>query len=76
MKILHVTPAYYPATYWGGPIFSVYALNNALARLRKIYNGPVELLKVGSPDLEWMQGVERLGLSDAASCLGFVHLVK
>jgi glycosyltransferase involved in cell wall biosynthesis len=31
MKILHVTPAYYPATYWGGPIFSVYALNNALA---------------------------------------------
>lgn len=33
MRILHVTPAYYPATYWGGPIFSVYALNNALARL-------------------------------------------
>jgi len=33
MKILHVTPAYYPATYWGGPIFSVYALNNALARM-------------------------------------------
>ena len=31
MKILHVTPTYYPATYWGGPIFSVYALNNALA---------------------------------------------
>ena len=33
MKVLHVTPAYYPATYWGGPIFSVYALNNALATL-------------------------------------------
>lgn len=33
MRILHVSPAYYPATYWGGPIFSVYALNNALARL-------------------------------------------
>lgn len=33
MKILHVVPSYYPATYWGGPIFSVYALNNALARL-------------------------------------------
>lgn len=32
MKILHVVPSYYPATYWGGPIFSVYALNNALAR--------------------------------------------
>lgn len=31
MKILHVTPSYYPATYWGGPIFSTYALCNALA---------------------------------------------
>jgi glycosyltransferase involved in cell wall biosynthesis len=30
-KILHITSAYYPATYWGGPIFSVYHLNNALA---------------------------------------------
>jgi glycosyltransferase involved in cell wall biosynthesis len=33
MKILHITPTYYPATYWGGPIFSVYAMNNALAYL-------------------------------------------
>lgn len=33
MKILHITPTYYPATYWGGPIFSVYGMNNALARL-------------------------------------------
>ena len=33
MRILHVVPTYYPATYWGGPVFSVYALNNALARL-------------------------------------------
>jgi len=33
MKILHITPAYYPATYWGGPIFSVMYLNNALASL-------------------------------------------
>ncbi|HZX31375.1 MAG TPA: glycosyltransferase [Rhodocyclaceae bacterium] len=33
MKVLHVVPSYYPATYWGGPIFSVYALNNALACL-------------------------------------------
>ena len=33
IKILHIVPTYYPATYWGGPIFSVYALNNALARL-------------------------------------------
>ena len=33
MRVLHSTPSYYPATYWGGPIFSVYALNNALAAL-------------------------------------------
>lgn len=33
MHILHVTPAYYPATYWGGPIFSECDLNNALAGL-------------------------------------------
>ena len=32
MKVLHVSPAFYPATYWGGPIFSVYGLCNALAR--------------------------------------------
>jgi glycosyltransferase involved in cell wall biosynthesis len=32
MRVLHVTPAYYPATYFGGPIFSVYGLCNALAQ--------------------------------------------
>ena len=31
MRILHVVPSYYPATYWGGTISSVYAMNNALA---------------------------------------------
>lgn len=36
MKILHVTPAYYPATYWGGPIFTTYYLNNALAHLHDV----------------------------------------
>lgn len=33
MKILHVTPSYYPATYFGGPIFSTYALCNALVAI-------------------------------------------
>lgn len=33
MKILHVTPAFYPATVYGGPIFSTYALCNSLAAL-------------------------------------------
>jgi glycosyltransferase involved in cell wall biosynthesis len=36
MKILHITPAYYPATYWGGPIYSLYGLCNALAKMRGI----------------------------------------
>ena len=30
MNILHVTPTFWPATYWGGPIFSTYGLCNGL----------------------------------------------
>ncbi|MDH3673082.1 MAG: glycosyltransferase [Gammaproteobacteria bacterium] len=33
MKILHVIPAFYPATYWGGPVFAVHGLCNALAAI-------------------------------------------
>ena len=33
MKILHVIPAYFPATLWGGPIHVVHGLNRALAQL-------------------------------------------
>jgi glycosyltransferase involved in cell wall biosynthesis len=36
MKILHITPSCYPATYWGGPIFTAYALNSALAKMSGI----------------------------------------
>lgn len=54
MNILHVTPAYYPATYWGGPIFSVYGLNNALARL------PGVALKVLTTDSAGPKVSERL----------------
>lgn len=43
------------------------------AHLRKMLGGPVELLKVGSPDPEWTQAVEQLGLSDVTRCLGVVH---
>jgi glycosyltransferase involved in cell wall biosynthesis len=38
LKLLQITPAFYPATYWGGPIYSVYGLCNALAE-----NSEVEL---------------------------------
>lgn len=36
MKILHVVPSFYPATSFGGPIWSTYGLCNALARLDDI----------------------------------------
>lgn len=36
MKILHVTPSCFPATYYGGPIFTVYALNRALAAMQGV----------------------------------------
>ncbi len=36
MNILHITPTHYPATYWGGPIFSVYQMNNALAQIANV----------------------------------------
>ncbi len=31
MKILHICPSFFPATYWGGPIFSTKSLCDALA---------------------------------------------
>lgn len=33
MKVLHVTPSYYPAIQFGGPVRSVHALNSELIRL-------------------------------------------
>lgn len=36
MKIVHIVPTYYPASYFGGPIFSTYGLCNALAKIRGV----------------------------------------
>ena len=33
MNILHVTPSFYPATYWGGPIFSTRAVCDGIAAM-------------------------------------------
>lgn len=33
MKILHVVPTFYPATYWGGPIWSTKAICDGIAAL-------------------------------------------
>lgn len=60
LKILHVTPACYPATYWGGPTFTVYALNNALDKL------PGVTLKVLTTDTAGPQSAQRLEYSQLA----------
>jgi glycosyltransferase involved in cell wall biosynthesis len=36
MNVLHITPAFYPATIWGGPIFSTFSLCNALHNIDDI----------------------------------------
>lgn len=36
MKIIHISPFYYPATKFGGPIFSIYKLNNELTKKNKV----------------------------------------
>ena len=33
MKVLHVIPTFYPAVYWGGPMYSVYGLCNSTATI-------------------------------------------
>lgn len=33
MKVLHVSPTFYPATYYGGPMYALHELCNALAAL-------------------------------------------
>lgn len=33
MKILHIVPAFYPATYWGGPIWSTKAICDGVSAL-------------------------------------------
>lgn len=32
MRVLHIVPSFYPAVYYGGPIYSLYSLCNVLAR--------------------------------------------
>ena len=36
IRVLQVTPAFFPATYWGGPIYSVLGLCNGLAGLQGV----------------------------------------
>ncbi len=61
MKVLHVTPSFYPATYYGGPIYSTYALCNALAA-----NPEIEL-RVLTTNTAGLRRAERLSVNDFPS---------
>jgi len=58
LKILHVTPSFYPATYWGGPIYSVYGLCNALAKIPDV---SLRVLTTDSADPNRSDSVEVSG---------------
>ncbi len=45
MNICHITPSYYPATLFGGPIHSVHTLNKSLSELEDVY---IEVLTLDS----------------------------
>ena len=36
MNVLHIVPTFYPATYWGGPIYSTFNLCNNLTKIDSI----------------------------------------
>ena len=58
MKVLHVSPSFYPATYYGGPIQSTYALCNALATIPDIE------LRVLTTDTAGLRRRERLRVEE------------
>ncbi len=75
MKILFVTPFYYPATFYGGPVSSIYNLANSLTELghqvtvyttdvfsdEKRYDGPVNReVKVGKVKVYYFKNISNL----------------
>lgn len=58
MKVLHITHSYWPATYFGGPIFSTLGLCNALMRI------PGVELRVLSTDAAGPSSQDRLKVED------------
>lgn len=58
MNVLHVTPAFYPATYWGGPIYSTFGLCNSLALFEQVD------LKVLTTDSAGLKTSDRVKVSD------------
>jgi glycosyltransferase involved in cell wall biosynthesis len=61
MKILHITPSCYPATFFGGPIFTVYALNGALVKIPGV---ALKLLTTDTAGPGLDRRLERSGLGE------------
>jgi glycosyltransferase involved in cell wall biosynthesis len=61
IRVLHVAPAFYPATYWGGPTVSVYEICNELARSANV------TLRVLTTDTAGPRTVDRLTEQQKAS---------
>lgn len=62
IRVLHVVPTFYPATYFGGPIFSVLGLCNAL-----VHAGGVDL-RVLTTDSNGPTRRDRLPLQEFPAC--------
>jgi glycosyltransferase involved in cell wall biosynthesis len=45
----------------------------AFAQLRKIFQKPLRLLKIGLPNAEWMRAVHQFGLNETTRCLEFIQ---
>jgi glycosyltransferase involved in cell wall biosynthesis len=57
LHVLHVSPSFYPATYWGGPMYSVHGLCNHLAH----FDGVV--LRVATTDSAGSRASDRVAAS-------------
>lgn len=57
LKVLHIIPSYFPADYWGGPVFSTYGLNNAMA------DNPLVELRVLTTDSAGPNQADRIDLA-------------
>lgn len=51
MKILHVVPSYYPATRWGGPIFSTKSICDSIVKESNVCVKVIST-NAGSPDIK------------------------
>lgn len=58
MKILHVTPSFYPATYWGGPILSTLELCDELSKVQDVELRVLTTDTCGPASKDRLEGME------------------